>query len=355
MVDLSPHLGVRILVCMLIISFIPSALAQQNISSEVTNAKQQIMNCYEITIKAEVSGANISALTDSLNEALFSLSKAESAIQNGNFIQADIRIKDTLTLIEQINQQATQLLANAVQKNNDEFIFKTILPIIAVALVFFVSLTLWKFSRKKSLHSNVNRFNLTQYKTLYIILTALLALFFVSPVLEQILVYPQTEYFTEYSILGSEHSAYLYPNEIEANTPYKVFLTIANHLGSSTIYQIRTKFVTPTDQVPENKSYRFNSFPSLNEIDLIVPNQESTELPITFRMNYAPLGNGVVFSELMLNDYSLNIDNRYVETNGVFDGNLVFELWIYNQTTLNYQFHLRYLDLKFNVTSTPRN
>jgi hypothetical protein len=36
----------------------------------------------------------------------------------------------------------------------------------------------------------------------------------------------------------------------------------------------------------------------------------------------------------------------------VFYGNLFFELWIYNSTISDFQYHERYVDLKFNMTST---
>ena len=44
--------------------------------------------------------------------------------------------------------------------------------------------------------------NLQQYKTLLLVVTAILSLLVASPALERLLVYPQTEFFTELWILG---------------------------------------------------------------------------------------------------------------------------------------------------------
>ena len=53
--------------------------------------------------------------------------------------------------------------------------------------------------------------NLQEYKVLLLVVTAVLALLVASPALERLLIYPQTEFFTEISLLGPEHMTENFP------------------------------------------------------------------------------------------------------------------------------------------------
>ena len=54
--------------------------------------------------------------------------------------------------------------------------------------------------------------NLQEYKVLVFVVTAIVALIVASPALQRILVYPQTEFFTELWLLGPNHVAGEFPS-----------------------------------------------------------------------------------------------------------------------------------------------
>ena len=63
----------------------------------------------------------------------------------------------------------------------------------------------------------------------------------------------------------------------------------------------------------------------------------------------------VVFHSINLNDAKLGLHGLSSERNSTtnrFYGNLIFELWIYNESASHFEYHERFVDLKFNMTAT---
>jgi hypothetical protein len=210
--------------------------------------------------------------------------------------------------------------------------------------------------------------NLTQYKALFFVVTAVLALLVASPALQRVLVYPRTEYFTELSLLGPGHKAENYPYNITSGESYKVFLGVSNKLGSCAFYQVEVKFRNETESAPNSFSRTPSSLPSLYNLNVFVADQESFEIPVTFSVDYS--FRNVIRTEQSANNITLlQVNSDNVKFNGetlnlrgyssdwnphtrVFYGNLVFELWIYNSTISSFQYNERSVDLKLNMTYT---
>ena len=131
------------------------------------------------------------------------------------------------------------------------------------------------------------KLNLQQFKALFIIVTAVVALLAASPLLQRILVYPQTEFFTEFSLLGPGHMAQNYPYNITQIGTYAVFLGITNNLGSCAYYQVQVKFRNETQSAPDSFNLTPSSLPSLYNIAAFVADKESLELPVTFIFSYS--------------------------------------------------------------------
>jgi hypothetical protein len=204
--------------------------------------------------------------------------------------------------------------------------------------------------------------NLTQYKALFIVVTAVLALLAASPALQRVLVYPQTEFFTELSLLGPGHMAENYPYNITNGENYSVFLGVANQLGSCAYYQVQVKFRNETQSAPDSFNFTPSSLPSLYNLTAFVADKESLDIPVNFAFDYSfqKSADNITllqanFDSLKFNGETLNLQGYSSDWNpqtDVFYGNLVFELWIYNGTTAGFQYHERFVDLKFNMTST---
>ncbi len=199
--------------------------------------------------------------------------------------------------------------------------------------------------------------NLTQYKALFIVVIAILALLVASPALQRVLVYPQTEFFTELSMLSSNHTAENYPYGIVRNESYNISLGITNQLGSVAYYQVEVKFRNETQSGPDTFNQTASSLPSLYNFNMVVANKESLEIPITFSIDYQENNNlqQVTYNSLILNGLNLNLGGTTSDWNPLtnqYYGNLIFELWIYNSTISSFQYNDRFVDLILNMTST---
>ena len=225
--------------------------------------------------------------------------------------------------------------------------------------------------------------NLTQYKALFFVATAILALLVVSPALQRVLVFPQTEFFTEISLLGPSHTAENYPHNITRGENYSVDLGVSNRLGSCAYYQVEVKFRNETQSGPNSFNHTSSSLPSLNNLNLFVADKESLEVPINFAFDYSfrnvsrTVYNNITLPEvsgqnatfelraenitiLQANFDTLNFNGEALSLQGYtsdwnskinsFFGNLIFEVWIYNGTAGVFQYHERYVDLKLNMT-----
>jgi hypothetical protein len=228
------------------------------------------------------------------------------------------------------------------------------------------------------------RLDLRQYKALFLVMTGVLALLMASPMLEKVLVYPRTEFFTELWLLGPQHTAENYPFNITHGENYSVFLGVANHLGSCAYYVVEVKFRNATESGPNSFNRTCSSLEPLYSLNFFVSDKETWQTQLSFSFDYsfdkvartvyrnisvsAPDGNvtyqlvteniildRVNFSDLRLNETTLSLQGLSCDFNpqtSEFFGNLVFELWIYNLQTSSFVYDERYVDLKFNMTKT---
>lgn len=197
--------------------------------------------------------------------------------------------------------------------------------------------------------------NLQSYKPLLLVVTAILALLVASPALQRLLFYPRTDFFTEMGLLGPEHTADKYPSNITLNENYNVFLAASNYLGSCAYYEVRVKFRTENQSAPGSLTRQPSSLPSLYNVHFFVADEEAWELPVTFSFDYSYDENNsqINFNGMMFNGAVLNLSGysaTWDEEKSRFFGNLIFELWIYNDDVGDFTYHERYNDLKFNMT-----
>jgi hypothetical protein len=197
---------------------------------------------------------------------------------------------------------------------------------------------------------------LQQYKVLFFVVVAVVALLVASPALQRLLVYPQTDFFTELWLLGPGHTGENYPFNITRGENYSVYLGISNHLGECGYYMVEVKFRNETMSAPDSINGTASSLPSLYNMTVFVPDKQTWEQRLTFSFDYGFDANmsRVEFKSLTLNGATLNLDGLTSEWNATtsrFYGNLIFELWIYNSSTTHFVYHERYVDLKLNMTA----
>jgi uncharacterized membrane protein len=197
--------------------------------------------------------------------------------------------------------------------------------------------------------------NLSQYKALFILVTAVLALLVASPALQRGLVYPQNRSYTELSLLGPGRTTSNYPYNITQGENYTVFLGITNQLGSCAYYQVEVKFRNETQSAPDTLNQTSSSLSPLYVLDTFVADKESLEIPVNFMFHYS-INNSIEanFDNLTVNGETLKLrglSSSWNQQVKEFYGNLIFELWIYNGPTVGFQYTQRYVDLKLNMTS----
>lgn len=197
--------------------------------------------------------------------------------------------------------------------------------------------------------------NLHEYRVLFFAVVGILTLLVASPALNRLLVYPRTEFFTEFWILDSNHGTTDYPFNITLTHDYSVFLGIANHLGYCAYYSVEVKFRNQTQPAPNSFNRTSSGLPSLFNITTFVADEGIWEQSLTFSFDYEYNEelSRVEFRSLILNHVELDLGNVTASWDSArkeSSGNLFFELWIYNMTTTGFQYHERSVGLRFNMT-----
>jgi len=202
---------------------------------------------------------------------------------------------------------------------------------------------------------------IAEYWLLYWIIVGVSALLVASPFLSRVLVYPRTEFFTELWILDADHKAESYPFNITCNQNYTVYLGVANHLGYCAYYMVQVKFLnwSQTNLMPTRfgaiEKRLPSSLPSLLNFTIYVADEQVYEVPITFSFNYTwdQPSSKVVLSSLRFNDVLVDMSAHMVFWNATrreFRVFLFFELWLYNRSVNNFQYHGRFVGLWLNMT-----
>ena len=195
--------------------------------------------------------------------------------------------------------------------------------------------------------------NLFERRILLIIVSGILVLLVASPVLSRLLVFPRTEFFTEFWILDSNHGTKDYPLNVTLSHDYNVFLGIANRLGHCAFYSVEVKFRNQTQSAPNRFNHTSSSLPALFNISAFVADEDVLEqsLTLSFVYQYNESLSRVEFHSLELNGIKLDFHTMITgdKENG-FPGFLFFELWIYNGTNSSFQYHDRFLSLRLNMT-----
>jgi hypothetical protein len=354
-------LGVLLLAAIFIAVFsMPSFVwAQQNdAASVISSAQTKLVQCFDAARAAGSAGANVSSLMSVLNGAGAQLSNAELAYSSGNFGLASSLASQSQSGLGGFLSDANALKSSAVASSNEQTLI-FVCSIVGTFAVIGASAVVWVILKRKY-GNGMQRLNLTQYKALFIVVIAVLALLVASPALQRVLVYPQTDFFTGLSLLGPGHMTENYPYNITSGENYTVFLGVNNQLGACAYYQVEVKFRNETQSAPDSFNFTASSLPSLYNLTAFVADKESLDIPVNFAFDYSFQKSAdntlqANFDSLTFNGETLNLQGYTSDWNpqtNVFYGNLVFELWIYNGTIGGFQYNERFVDLKFNMTST---
>jgi hypothetical protein len=124
--------------------------AQQSASSQaISDAQSRLISCFDAAQTAETAGANISKLTNTLNDAGALLSNAKYAYSIGNFTNAQRFAVESQNLLSGFVSEATSLTATAKQNSNMDFLVNVVGSVVGTILVLVGSIIVWRIIKKK--------------------------------------------------------------------------------------------------------------------------------------------------------------------------------------------------------------
>jgi hypothetical protein len=149
--------GFVLLLCALLamsLSLLPSIVwaDQAGAANAISNARIQLVNCYNVAGTAEAAGANITMLTVTLNEAGWFLSQAEFAFSNGDFAGAQDYAVQSQGKLADFVSEANALLIVAAGRRNQDFLLTVVGSTGGTFAVLAGSFGFWSFLKKK--HKN---------------------------------------------------------------------------------------------------------------------------------------------------------------------------------------------------------
>lgn len=203
------------------------------------------------------------------------------------------------------------------------------------------------------------RINFSEYKVIFIVVTAVVALLVASPALSRFLVYPRTEFFTELWLLDANGESEDYPFNVTAGGEYSVFLEIRNHLGYCAYYVVQVKFRNQSQPAPSSFGPIEERVPSnlssLFGVRGFVADEGVWEAPLTFSFDYGFNESlmRVEFSSLNVNGVAVDLAGQVIAwdaVNSEFRGFLFFEVWLYNAVENDLRYHGRFVSLRLNMT-----
>lgn len=191
---------------------------------------------------------------------------------------------------------------------------------------------------------------LQKYKALILVITAVSTLFIASPLLQKLVYFPQTVFFTELSLFGPYNNA-TYPSNVTVGADYRLYLNVNNHLGTQASYVIKPKFGNQTQFTPDSFNHTSSILPSLGDITFSLADNKFIQLPINVSFQYNVDKNNsrqLDMQSIVLNGETIDVSNTTIAWNSGkngFYGNLFFELWLLNDTTNALQYDQRYVSL----------
>lgn len=191
---------------------------------------------------------------------------------------------------------------------------------------------------------------LKEYRTLFVVAGLILMLIAASPMLGMVVSIPmRREFFSELWILGPEHKAEGYPFNVGINeTQGPVYVAVRNHMGYSVYYLVYVKLRNQTQLSPTRLMP--SPLDPVCEFRFLLSDRELWETPFVFSFQGEPS---------LISGISVNGDFLPVNGSSAWDSEragfyyqLFFELWLYNATLQDFEYHDRFVGLWLNMTAS---
>ena len=186
--------------------------------------------------------------------------------------------------------------------------------------------------------------NLKEYKIIFAVGSLGLLLLSTIPTLSSVVSFSDAGTpFSEFWVLGPNHVMADYPSNVEVNQTNRVFVCVRNHMGSTVHYMVYVKFRNQTQPLPDALNSMPSSLPPLYEYHAYVADGGTWEAPLDFSVLRASrVGNSTLVSDISINDVVFSVNSYATESSG-FSYEIFLELWIYNTTSMSFQYHNRFV------------
>ncbi|MEM2147846.1 MAG: DUF1616 domain-containing protein [Candidatus Bathyarchaeia archaeon] len=196
--------------------------------------------------------------------------------------------------------------------------------------------------------------NFADVKLAYVFSCIALSLIILSPTLAHVVSWPEGEKFSELWILGPNRMAEGYPFNVSAGMLYRIYLGVGNHLGKSAYYKVYVKLRNQSEPLPNSTAGVPSPLEPIYEFHVFLADNSTWEREISFSFEQVSFnGNVCRIGGLMFDGHYAAVDKGAVwdaERNGFFI-QLFFELWLYNADISDFEFHNRYVNLWFNMST----
>jgi Protein of unknown function (DUF1616) len=148
------------------------------------------------------------------------------------------------------------------------------------------------------------------------------------------------EQFIEFGLLGKNKMAEDYFTDVNSTitmgSQLDWYIYIHNHMGNSQTVIVRVKLLNSTMEIPNNQKHEPSPYPSLDELPLTLSNNETLLLPFSWAITgLERQDNSVLINQLAINSETF-VAHVSTPSNSFF--RIVFELWVYNSSTKEYEF-----------------
>ena len=180
---------------------------------------------------------------------------------------------------------------------------------------------------------------LMKHKPIFMIVTLVLVLIVAVAVISTI--WPRSEErFFELGILGKDMTAdEYYPNRnstLEVGSQVNWYIHVLNHMGSVQDVFLRVKLLNSTMEPPNDQTHEPSPFASFVGLPISLDVDDVQLIPFSWSILDAVSQNGsIVIKRLMVNDQTVDVDVS-TDSNSLF--RMVFEIWVYDQSTQEYTF-----------------
>jgi len=195
--------------------------------------------------------------------------------------------------------------------------------------------------------------SLDEYRLVFVVGTLVLMLLVASPALSLGLAFPNgTAKFSEFWVLGPNHTIGDYPFNVRTNETHDVFVGVGNHLGQASYYTIYVKFRNSTQPSPNSSDLTPSPLPPIYEFQVFVPNEGTWESNLTFSvLDVSSVNNATLVKNVNLNGvvFPVNSTSVWDSVQQGYYYQVFLELWLYNSTSGSFQYHNRFVGLWLNV------